>query len=95
MAHHGLEHDPESTVLSLDKTNKNGSTSHIPIVPVGRENLSKALPPHVSYEGHHRWDPDVTWSEKEESSLVWKTDLRLMSWVCVMVCAECIQIAFC
>ena len=85
MSHQGLERDPEANVLSSDKMSRSGSTSHTSIVPVGRENLSKALPPHETYEGRHRWDPSASWSEKEEAHLVWKTDLRLMSWVCVMV----------
>jgi hypothetical protein len=71
-----------------DKNSPSGSTSHISIVPVGRENLSKALPPHESYEGRHRWDPDAVWSEKEEARLVRKTDLYLLSILCVMVCTE-------
>ena len=53
-------------------------------IPVGRENLSKVLPPHPSYEGHHRWDPTFTWTEAEERKLIRKTDLFLLSWLCVM-----------
>jgi hypothetical protein len=71
-----------------DKTSQSGSTSHVSFVPVGRENLSNALPPHESYEGRHRWDPDAIWSDKEEARLVWKTDLYLLSILCVMVCSH-------
>ncbi len=53
-------------------------------IPVGRENLSKVLPPHESYEGHHRWDPAFTWTEAEEKKVIRKTDLFLLSWLCVM-----------
>lgn len=53
-------------------------------VPVGRENLSKVLPPHESYEGRHRWDPAFTWTEDEEKKLVRKTDFLLLSWLCLM-----------
>ncbi len=61
---------------------------HVSNVPVGRENLSDALPPHESYEGRHRWDPDAVWTEKEEARLVWRTDLRLLSILCIMVCTD-------
>jgi hypothetical protein len=53
-------------------------------VAVGRENLSHALPPHESYEGRHRWDPAFEWDEAEEKKVVRKTDLFLLSWLCVM-----------
>ena len=53
-------------------------------IPVGREHLFHALPPHESYEGRHRWDPDLFWTETEEKKLVRKTDLYLLSWLCVM-----------
>ncbi|KEF56225.1 uncharacterized protein A1O9_07806 [Exophiala aquamarina CBS 119918] len=56
----------------------------VEFVPAGRENLSTALPPHESYEGRHRWDPSFTWTEAEERRLVRKTDLYLLSWLCVM-----------
>jgi hypothetical protein len=82
MAHVDLVQDPKEVVVS--PRSPDGSTSHISVVPVGRENLSKALPPHESYEGRHRWDPNAVWSEKEEARLVWKTDLYLLSWLCVM-----------
>jgi hypothetical protein len=70
------------------KTSLDGSASQIEdqVIPVGRENLSGALPPHESYEGRHRWDPSATWTEQEERRLVRKTDLYLLSWICVMVC---------
>ena len=61
------------------------SASHISNVQVGRENLSDAVAPHESYEGHHRYDPGATWTEQEERRVVWKTDLYLLSWICVMV----------
>jgi hypothetical protein len=59
---------------------------HVEVTGVGRENLADALPPHESYEGRHRWDPSATWTNKEEKRVVRKTDLYLLSWICVMVC---------
>jgi len=53
-------------------------------VHVGRENHCDALPPHDSYEGKHRWDPEATWTRAEERRVVRKTDLYLLSWLCVM-----------
>jgi MFS family permease len=51
---------------------------------VGRERLSGALPPHESYEGRHRWDPEFQWDASEERRCVRKTDMFLLSWLCVM-----------
>lgn len=88
MAHNSLLEEQRGGVIGPEKIRPDGSpTSHMSIVPVGRENLSNALPPHESYEGRHRWDPEAVWTEKEEAHLVWHTDLRLLSILCVMVCA--------
>ncbi|RGP77470.1 mfs transporter [Fusarium longipes] len=53
-------------------------------VGVGRAELSHALPPHGDYEGGHRWDPSATWTPEEEKRAVRKTDLKLLSWLCLM-----------
>jgi Major Facilitator Superfamily len=79
----GLDEIEKGTANTLAK-NLSGDTSHLEAVPVGREHISGALPPHESYEGRHRWDPAFKWDEQEEKKLVWKTDLRLLSWLCVM-----------
>ncbi|KAF2759522.1 MFS general substrate transporter [Pseudovirgaria hyperparasitica] len=52
---------------------------------VGREELADSTPPHESYEGRHRFDADATWTAAEEARVVWKTDLRLLTWLCVMM----------
>ena len=49
---------------------------------VGRTNIP--LQPHESYEGAHRWDPEATWTPEEEARVVRKTDLRLLTWLCLM-----------
>lgn len=54
-------------------------------VDVGREKIHESIRPHESYEGGHRFDPGATWTAEEERRLVRKTDLRLLSWLCVMV----------
>lgn len=54
-------------------------------VGVGRQELHSALPPHDTYEGGHRWDPSATWTPEEEKRAVRKTDLRLLTWLCLMV----------
>lgn len=54
-------------------------------IAVGQENLSAVTAPHESFEGYHRFDPTASWTEKEERAVVWKTDLLLLTWVCVMV----------
>ena len=52
---------------------------------VGQENLAGVVPPHESYEGHHRFDPTVSWTEEEEKRVILKTDFLLMTWLCLMV----------
>jgi hypothetical protein len=74
---------------SPDKTSVSPSVSHISVAEVGREHLSETLAPHESYEGKHRWDPSATWTEAEERRCVWKTDVMLLSWICVMVSSLC------
>ena len=74
----------ESKIIDEGFFDKETSTTDSDSIPVGRENLSKVLPPHESYEGHHRWDPAFTWTEAEEKVVIRKTDLFLLSWLCVM-----------
>ncbi|KAH7070622.1 major facilitator superfamily domain-containing protein [Paraphoma chrysanthemicola] len=52
---------------------------------VGREELADIIPPHESYEGRHRFDPHASWSIEEERRVVRKTDLRLLTWLCLMM----------
>lgn len=60
------------------------SEIHSPLPSVGRDHLYDALPPHESYEGIHRYDPTATWTAKEEAAVVRKTDMYLLSWICLM-----------
>ena len=60
------------------------SVSHLSVGLVGRENLSDTLPPHESYEGRHRFNPNATWTAAEERKVVRKTDLYLLTWLCLM-----------
>ena len=55
-------------------------------IGVGQEQLAGVTPPHETYEGYHRFDPLASWSVKEEKAVIFKTDILLLSWVCVMVC---------
>ena len=48
---------------------------------VGRAELAETTQPHETYEGRHRFDPSATWTAEEERRVVWKTDLRLLSWL--------------
>ncbi|KAF2443575.1 MFS general substrate transporter [Karstenula rhodostoma CBS 690.94] len=52
---------------------------------VGRGELADITPPHETYEGRHRYDPTATWTDAEERRVVFKTDLFLLSWLCVMM----------
>lgn len=80
-------------MADIEQSAKNSLTSHArgddkstkASPAVGQENLAAVTPPHESYEGHHRFDPTASWSEKEEKRVVVKTDLMLMTWLCLMV----------
>jgi hypothetical protein len=52
---------------------------------VGREELADIVPPHETYEGRHRFDPHASWTIEEERRVVRKTDLRLLTWLCLMM----------
>lgn len=52
---------------------------------IGRHELADIIPPHASYEGNHRFDPTASWSIEEERRVVRKTDLRLLTWLCLMM----------
>lgn len=75
----------EEIVQNKGVDTKNDATSVSSIAKVGRQNLADAVPPHEGYEGAHRWDPTATWTPEEEKRVVRKTDLYLMSWLCLMV----------
>ena len=79
--------EPLSYPLAGNDLNK-PSHSLVEVVPVGQEHLANSLPPHESYEGVHRWDPGATWTAAEEAAVVRKTDLYLLSWICLMVCLQ-------
>ncbi|KAI6264037.1 hypothetical protein MCOR27_011795 [Pyricularia oryzae] len=84
--------DPDQKVVSegpaitgdSDKLSSPPSIEHAQVVNIGRENLGEVLPPHESYEGRHRFDPTATWTKQEERRVVRKTDMYLLSWLCVM-----------
>lgn len=54
-------------------------------VAVGQEHLATVIPPHESYEGYHRFDVTASWTPQEERRVVMKTDVLLLTWVCIMV----------
>ncbi|KAL6709355.1 hypothetical protein ACN47E_001762 [Coniothyrium glycines] len=56
-----------------------------PAAQVGRAELAYTTQPHETYEGVHRYDPAARWTAEEERRVVWKTDLRLLSWLCLMM----------
>ncbi|TLD33020.1 hypothetical protein PspLS_00763 [Pyricularia sp. CBS 133598] len=74
----------EGPAITGDKLSSPPSIEHAQVVNVGRENLGEVLPPHESYEGRHRFDPTATWTKQEERRVVRKTDMYLLSWLCVM-----------
>lgn len=53
-----------------------------PTAQVGRDHID--LRPHESYEGATRWDLSAEWTPEEEARVVRKTDLFLLSWLCLM-----------
>ncbi|KAF7719091.1 Uncharacterized protein PECH_000277 [Penicillium ucsense] len=76
--------DKNSITHVSDVTNDPNVPPEASKVQVGRERLSNRLPPHESYEGRHRWDPEMTWTPEEERKVVRKTDVYLLSCICVM-----------
>ncbi|KAF9883383.1 hypothetical protein FE257_003550 [Aspergillus nanangensis] len=51
---------------------------------VGQEHLAGVMPPHETFEGYHRFDPTASWTVKEERRLVLKTDMLLLTVLCLM-----------
>ncbi|KAL2801798.1 major facilitator superfamily domain-containing protein [Aspergillus granulosus] len=77
--------DIEQSARSSAVKEAGGNVSPSKELPaVGQEHLAGVVPPHESYEGHHRFDPTASWSPEEERRVVWKTDMMLMSWLCLM-----------
>ncbi|KAI9850793.1 MAG: hypothetical protein M1838_005048 [Thelocarpon superellum] len=66
------------------KDSSGDSVSQVSLAPVGAEHLASVVPPHESYEGRHRWEPKASWSEGEERVVVLKTDMYLLSVICLM-----------
>jgi hypothetical protein len=75
---HDIEAAPQARI------SEDGNSLKAP-VRVGREELADIVPPHESYEGRHRFDPEAKWTAEEERRVVRKTDLRLLSWLCLMM----------
>ena len=48
-------------------------------------NPTDVLPPNETYEGYHRYDPSLVWTEEEERDVVRTTDTCLLLWLCLMV----------
>ena len=71
--------------IERKRASTSGAESSISVILVGRENIGDALPPHESYEGKHRWDPAATWTPEEEARAVRKTDMYLLTALCIMV----------
>ncbi|KAI5450560.1 hypothetical protein NCC49_003015 [Naganishia albida] len=76
--------EPTPMAIADDKDEKERVSSLTEYIPLGREELSDKIPPNDSYEGKHRWDPEVTWTRAEERKLVRKIDFWLLSVVCLM-----------
>ena len=51
---------------------------------LGQGGLVESLESHDTYESKHRWDPTAIWSPREERIVVRKTDLYLLTWICIM-----------
>lgn len=81
--------------LTQRRTRGSDSPSQASDVQVGREYLAEAVAPHETYEGLHRYDPLATWSEEEERKVVRKTDIYLLSWLCVMVLIYAVNFELC
>ena len=81
-----VQEEKHGRPASLTKVSLEQTSDTDPASPqVGRDHLYDTLPPHESYEGLHRWDPAAKWTAEEEAAVVRKTDLYLLSWICLMV----------
>lgn len=60
------------------------SVTEVSDAHIGRGHLADIVLPHESYEGFHRFDPCATWTVAEERRVVRKTDMYLLSWLCLM-----------
>ncbi|KAN0059609.1 hypothetical protein ACQY0O_008177 [Thecaphora frezii] len=71
---------------SLKRSSSSVSSKNPPssTAPTGRSALLSTLPPSEHYESSHRFNPTLSWTRSEESRLVLKTDLMLLSWICLM-----------
>ena len=76
---HSISADP-----SDDKRGKAAESQFLSQFTTNHAHLADSLEPHDSYEGKHRWDPGATWDPSEEATVVRKTDLYLLTWICVM-----------
>ena len=74
-------------VVTKEFSKRNGSLGDdiAEVTTEAEDSLPYHLEPHESYEGRHRWDPEAKWSPQEERYLVRKTDVMLLSWICIMV----------
>lgn len=61
-----------------------GTNTKVPTA-ITQGNLDNVISPHEAYEGYHRFDPAATWTVQEERKVVFKTDLMLLSFICLMV----------
>ena len=77
---------PEASTGDEDTQSSKGSAN------VGQEHLAGVTPPHESYEGYHRFDPTASWSAKEERKVIFKTDMFLLTCLCLMVNHEAPEI---
>lgn len=77
-----IGHGPIGKTKSSDEENNNPKAP----TDIIQGSLASVTAPHESYEGYHRFDPSATWTAKEERSVVFKTDLMLLSFICLMVC---------
>ena len=85
-----IEATPHATQVNDVDANSLKSSTH-----VGRQELANIVHPHASYEGHHRFDPQASWTVEEERRVVWKTDLRLLTWLCLMMFGLQESVFFC
>lgn len=84
MASQFTESPAEHTALGKDSDDHKLKDEFSAQSTTSSGNLAENLEPHESYEGKYRWDPGATWDRAEETTLVRKTDLYLLTWICVM-----------
>ena len=75
---------PVSSGTSAENLTVDDDTKHETPGDVVEGGLERFYAPVEGYEGRHRYDTAIRWTETEEKALVRRIDLRICAWCCAM-----------